>query len=155
MAGVALLLAGCGNAGETASVGVPGGAKTIYLTAMEFKGSTEVSKEPFPATKLPEGSGYGLKAPSGDPAKWEVNAYAWSPASFVVVENDEVTLQIVGVNGAKHVTTIEGHGDQFTVTRGVVTSVKFNAGKPGVYKVECLTHAPNMTGQLIVLPAAK
>ena len=84
-----------------------------------------------------------------------MNAYAWAPASFAVVENDDVTLQIAGINGAKHVSVVEGHGDQFTVTRGEATTVKFKAGKPGVYKVVCQTHPPNMTGQMIVLPAAK
>ncbi len=148
---VALLSAACGGS-EGAEASIPGGPRTIYLTAMEFKGSTEVSKEAFPADKLPEGGGYGLKAPTGDPAKWEVNSYAWSPGSFVVAEGDEVTLKIVGTNGAAHVANVQGHVEKFTVERGKLTTVSFTAGKPGIYNVVCNTHAPNMTGQMVVLP---
>lgn len=143
--------AACGG-GENAEASIPGGKRTLYLTAMEFKGSTEVSKEAFPTDKLPEGGGYGLKAPAGDPPKWEVNSYAWAPASLVVAEGDEVTLKIVGINGAEHVSSIEGHVNRFTVARGKITTVQFTAGKPGVYSLVCNTHQPNMVGQLVVLP---
>ena len=143
----------CSGSGGSAEASIPGGAKTIYLTALEYKGSTEVSKEPFPTAKLPAGGGYGLKDPAGDPAKWEVNSYAWAPSSFVVVEGDQVTLQIIGINGASHVSEIEGHEVKFTVKRGEITTVTFAAGKPGVYKYICQTHAPNMVGQMVVLPA--
>ena len=74
----AFVATGCGGGGS-AEASIPGGKRTLYLTAMEFKGSTEVSKEAFPTDKLPEGGGYGLKAPAGDPPKWEVNSYAWAP----------------------------------------------------------------------------
>ncbi|MBI5288021.1 MAG: cupredoxin domain-containing protein [Chloroflexi bacterium] len=153
---LALLSASCGDDSAASSTGgVPGGAKTIYLTAMEYKGSAEVSKEPLPTAKLPEGGGYVLKDPTGDPPKWEVESYAWAPASFTAVEGDQVTLQIVGINGAKHESELEGHDQQFTVKRGEVTTVTFTAGAPGVYTLVCKTHPPNMTAQLVVLPAAK
>lgn len=151
---LAALAAGC-SGGESAVASIPGGSRTIYLTALEYKGSTEVSKEAFPADKLPEGGGYGLKSPAGDPPKWEVNSYAWAPASLVVAEGDKVTLKIVGINGAQHVGAIEGHVDKFTVARGKVTTVGFTAGKPGVYQIICNTHTPNMTGQMVVLPREK
>ena len=155
LAGVALLLSsGCG--GESApgtSAAIPGGDKTIYLTAMEYKGSAEVSKEPFPSASLPEGGGYVLKSPTGDPPKWEVEAYAWAPASFTVVKGDGVTLQIVGINGSKHETELEGHDQRLTVKRGEISTMRFTAGEPGVYRLICKTHAPNMTAQMVVLPS--
>lgn len=151
LAGLAVLAIGCGG-GESAAVSIPGGPKTFYMTALEYKGSTEVSKEPFPTTALPAGGGYGLKAPSGDPPKWEVNSYAWAPSTIFAAEGDEVTLKIIGVNGAQHVAQIEKHVDNFTIKRGEVTTVSFTAGAPGVYALICATHAPNMTGQLVVLP---
>jgi len=153
LAALTLSAVSCGGGGAEASI--PGGQRTIYLTALEYKGSTEASKEPFPTAKLPVGNGYGLKEPSGDPPKWEVNSYAWAPGSFTVAEGDEVTLQIIGVNGAEHLSTIEGHVDSFTVKRGQITTVKFTAGKPGVYKFVCNNHMPNMVGQMIVLPVKK
>ena len=153
--GIALLSSsGCGgdSAAETKAA-IPGGDKTIYLTAMEYKGSAEVSKEPFPSAGLPEGGGYGLKDATGDPPKWEVEAYAWAPASFTVVEGDSVTLQIIGVNGSKHDAELEGHDQQFTVTRGAISTTTFTAGEPGIYRLVCQTHAPNMTAQMVVLPS--
>ena len=151
LAGLAVLAMGCGG-GRSVEASVPGGPKTFFLTALEYKGSTEASREPFPSATLPAGGGYGLKAPSGDPAKWEVNSYAWAPSTIVVVEGDEVTLKVIGINGAQHVAQLEGHVENFTIKRGEITTVSFIAGKPGVYALICATHAPNMTGELVVLP---
>ncbi len=145
----ALVSAACSEGDGT---GIPGGKRTLYVTALEYKGSTDVAKEAFPTDKLPEGGGYGLSAPAGNPQTWGVNSYAWSPASLVVAEGDDVTLKIVGVNGAQHVGSIEKHVEKFTVERGKLTTVQFTAGKPGVYALTCLTHQPNMVGQIVVLP---
>ena len=152
---LALLLSGCGGESNSdASAALPGGETTVYLTAMEFKGSAEVSKEPFPSTGLPSGGGYVLKDPSGDPPKWEVEAYAWAPASFTVVEGSVVTLEIVGVNGAKHDVELEGHDQRTTIKRGEVATLTFTAGDAGMYRLVCHTHPPNMTAQMIVLPSS-
>jgi plastocyanin len=148
LAGLAVLLSSCGGA----SASMPGGSKTIYMSAMEYKGGTEVSKEAFPTAKLPEGGGYGLKEPAGETQRWEVNSYAWAPSTVVVVEGDQVTLEIIGINGAAHPSNIEGHAVSFDVKRGQITTVKFTAGKPGVYKIVCDAHLPGMVGQLVVLP---
>ena len=72
--------------------------------------------------------------------------------SLKPAEGDEVTVKIVGINGAEHVSFIEGHVEKFTVQRGKVATVQFTAGKPGVYSLVCNTHQPNMVGQLVVLP---
>lgn len=151
LAAGAVLAAGCGAGGD-AEASIPAAKRTYYLTAMEFKGSAEVSKEPFPAAKLPEGGGLVLKPATGDPPKWEVESYAWSPGTLVAATGDEVTLQIVGVNGAQHDTEIEAHNQKFTVKRGQLTTVTFTAGQPGVYQIVCRTHQPNMSASLVVLP---
>lgn len=143
----------CGGSSERAAASIPGGVKTIFLSAVEYKGSAEASKEPVPATTLPAGGGYVLKQPAGDPPKWEVEAYAWAPGSFTVVEGDQVTLQIVGVNGGSHEAELKGHGKTFTVKRGAASTVAFTAGAPGIYDLVCKTHGPNMTAQMVVLPA--
>ena len=126
--------------------------KTFYMTAIEPKGTTSVDKEPFPAVALPAGGGYALK-PVNEEGKWTVETYRWNPSVIVVNEGDEVTLEILGVNGALHPATIEGYGIDFTVQRGQLTTVTFIADKAGTFRIACSTHVPSMTGQLIVLPA--
>lgn len=37
--------------------------RVISMTAVEYKGSTEVAKEPFPTSELPGGGGYLRKEP--------------------------------------------------------------------------------------------
>ena len=58
----AAVLAACG--GQAASV--VQAERTIYMAAVEPKGSTTVDKEPFPAVALPEGGGYALDEPNAD-----------------------------------------------------------------------------------------
>ncbi len=125
--------------------------RTITMIAVEPKGGTTVDKEPFPAAALPPGGGYVLKAP--DPTgRWEVSAYRWDPNQLIVNEGDDVTLEILGVNGASHPTVIQGYDLRFNVKRGEVTRVSFKADKPGVFKIDCMVHRPSMVGEIIVLP---
>ena len=53
--------------------------RTITMVAVEPKGGTKADKEPFPATALPEGKGYELKAPNGE-GRWECQLIAGTPA---------------------------------------------------------------------------
>ncbi len=145
---IALVLAGCAG---TASAQLQPGERTVYLTAIEPKGSTTVDKEPFPEASLPPGGGYGLKAPD-DTGTWTVETYVWLPSEITVVEGDKVTLQVLGVNGAIHPSRIDGYDVKFEAKRGQVTTVTFTADKPGVFKIICDAHQPTMTGTLIVLP---
>jgi plastocyanin len=78
--------------------------------------------------------------------------YQWSPGTIVVREGETVTLEIVGVNGDVHPSTIPGIVDSFTVKRGHVTHVTFTAPKPGLHPTTCTKHMPNMQGTLVVLP---
>ena len=149
----ALMLAvatGCGSNSET-SASVEPTTRTIYMEAVEPKGTTSVDKEPFPAEALPAGDGYALDEPDEE-GNWVVETYTWAPDQIVVYEGDTVNLEIIGINGASHAASIEGHVDSFVVERGKLTSLSFVAGAPGVYKYICTTHAPAMTGELVVLP---
>ena len=128
-------------------------ARTIYMAAVEPKGGTSVDSEPFPTEPLPAGPGYKIVEPNDD-GRWEVSTYRWMPGTIVVTEGDEVTLEIVGINGAEHPFTIEGHDVTGTVTRGSVTTVGFTAGPAGAYRIICATHQPSMNADLIVLPAS-
>jgi len=143
----ALLLAACG----TAQAAIPASKRTITMTAVEPKGGVTVDKEAFPKGKLPEGGGYVLKSPDNT-GRWEISTYRWDPNQITVFQGDEVTLEIIGINGEAHPTIVEGYGLSFAVKRGEVTTVKFKADKVGVFKFQCTAHQPTMVGELIVLP---
>ena len=102
----------------------------LTMVAVEPKGGATVDKEPFPSAALPEGKGYELKSPDAE-GRWEVSTYRWEPNQIIVNQGDEVTLEILGVNGAEHPTVIEGYDLSFTVKRGQLTTVTFTADKAG------------------------
>ena len=147
---LAAALAACG--GESAGGSAKPATHTIYMEAVEPKGSTNVEKEAFPTESLPDGDGYKLEEPDAE-GNWVVETYTWNPDQIVVTEGDTVNLEILGVNGSRHDGAIEGHVDNFVVERGKLTSLSFVASAPGVYKMFCATHAPAMTGELVVLPS--
>ncbi len=125
--------------------------RVIYMAAVEMKGGTQQEKEPYPEGPLPPGAGY-VKTPPNPAGRWEVSAYQWSPGTIVVQQGETVTLEIVGVNGDVHPSTIPGLVDSFTVKRGQITRVTFTASKPGLYPIICTKHQPTMQGALVVLP---
>lgn len=124
--------------------------RTVYMAAVEPKGTTSVGKEAFPAQALPDGGGYILKEPDAD-GNWVVETYRWTPGTVVVNQGDVVTLEIVGINGAEHPFTIEGYDVSGVVTRGSITRVTFTADKPGIFRMLCGKHLPTMTADLVVL----
>jgi len=125
--------------------------RVIYMAAVEMKGGTQKEKEPYPEGALPSGAGY-IKTPPNAAGRWEVSAYQWSPGTIVVRQGETVTLEILGVNGDVHPSTIPGVVDSFTVKRGEITRVTFTARKPGLFPIICTKHQPNMQGTLVVLP---
>ena len=153
-AGLIASFAVCKSLDSSAASVPPPMKRTIYMAAIEPKGSTDVGKEPFPKIPLPAGGGYGLKEPDKE-GKWEVETYAWLPGSITVYQGDEVTLQVVGINGAEHPVSIEGYNLKYVVKRGEVTTVSFKASKAGIFEIICHRHRPSMTGQLIVLPRSQ
>ena len=152
-AGAVLLAvaASCGDNDGGAAASIQPTTHTIYMEAVEPKGTTTVDKEPFPAEALPEGDGYELEEPNEE-GQWVVETYTWAPDQIIVNEGDQINLEIIGINGSRHDSSIEGHVDSFVVERGKLTSLSFVAGAPGVYKIICTIHQPAMTGELVVLP---
>ena len=151
LAAIAALAVACGDEAGRAAAQIRPTERTIYMEAVEPKGTTSVDKEPFPTEALPEGGGYALKEPNEE-GKWVVETYTWAPDQIVVYEGDTVNLEIVGINGARHDAFIEGYVDSFVVERGKLTRLSFVADQPGVFKIVCTTHPPAMTGELVVLP---
>ena len=88
---------------------------------------------------LPAGAGYVLNKPD-QTGRWEVSVYMWSPSQIIVNQDDEVTLEFVGINGANHPTTIAGYDKSFVLKRGQVTKISFRADKPGLFSIQCGTH---------------
>ena len=126
--------------------------RTVYMAAVEPKGGTGVSQEAFPnPSLLPAGGGYVLKAPDNT-GRWEVSTYQWQPSFIVVNQGEQVTLEIIGINGAEHVSSLPPYVDKFTVKRGQLTKVTFTASRAGIFPIICVSHQPSMTGYLVVLP---
>lgn len=125
--------------------------RVIYMAAVEMKGGAQHDKEPYPEGPLPPGAGY-IKTSPNPSGRWEVSAYQWSPGTIVVQQGEPVTLEIVGVNGDEHPSTIPGLVETFTVKRGQISRVTFTASRPGLYPVICTKHLPSMQGTLVVLP---
>lgn len=143
-------LTGVACAGERAAATISPTKWVINMSAVEYKGSTEVAKEPFPAQAAPPGGGYILKPPAD--GKWETSAYRWVPEVLTIFQGDDVELRIFGINGAEHPSKIEGYVDSFNVKRGQLTTVAFKADRVGVFKLICGIHLPSMEGYLMVLP---
>jgi hypothetical protein len=152
LVGIVVLAASTSACASTNAGKLAPGERTVYVAAIEPKGSTSVEKEPFPAESLPPGGGYALNEPD-DTGTWTVETYRWLPSEITVVEGDQVTLEILGVNGASHPSTLEGYDIPFEVARGKITKVSFTADKPGTFRFICSVHGPTMTGTLVVLPA--
>jgi hypothetical protein len=145
---VALVAAACG--GEKAAATISPTKWVINMSAVEYKGSTDVAQEPFPAQAAPPGGGYILKPPKD--GRWETSAYRWAPEVITVFQGDDVELRIFGINGAEHPSKIEGYVDSFNVKRGQLTTVAFKADRVGAFKLICGIHLPSMEGYLMVLP---
>lgn len=126
--------------------------RVVYMALIEPKGGVTVDKEPFPGTQMPKGGGYVLNPPNPQ-GRWEVSVYQFSPATVVVRQGERVTLEMVGINGAKHSVHIDKYVPNHSVVkRGEIGRVKFTADTPGVFKIHCEEHQPSMEGTLVVLP---
>ncbi len=125
--------------------------RSFTIAAIEAKGGAAVEKEPFPTDPVPAGAGYGLHKPDQN-GRWEIEVYLFTPSQIIVNQDDDVTLEFVGVNGRNHPTTIAGYDKSFMLERGHVTQVSFKADKPGVFAIVCGAHGPSMRAELVVLP---
>ena len=148
------LAVACGDGGENTAVAqlAPPQERVIHMAAYELKGGTSVESEAFPGGEL--SGGYGLKEPNAD-GRWEVQAYTWLPSQIEVNQGDTVTLEIVGINGAIHNSSIENYIDSFVIERGKITTLTFVADAPGVFKILCGNHPESMIGELVVRARAE
>ena len=135
-----------------------GAVKTrqIYMSAVEWKGSASLSKEPFPTAALPKGGGYERFGPgteeAGDTTKWAIETYRFDTALVGACVGERVTLNIFGVNSAYHDINIPDFGKSFRVTRGSIARTTFTVKKPGLYTIMCITHQPSHRADLLVVP---
>ncbi len=70
-----------------------------------------------------------LKQPDAS-GRWEVSTYRWEPSQIVVNQGDDVTLEILGVNGARTRARSKGYDIGFTVKRGELTTVSSPPTRP-------------------------
>lgn len=131
--------------------------RQIYMSAVEWKGSATVAKEPYPTAPLPAGGGYEKFAPGsaevgGDPTKWAVETYRFDTAVVAACAGERVVLNIFGVNAPEHHINIPDFGKNFVVKRGVLSRQAFRVKKPGIYPIICITHQPSHRADLVVLP---
>jgi len=125
--------------------------RTFYINVVEFEGTANISEEPFPNSTLPAGGGYELNPPD-EQGNWEVETYVFDPSQIVVYEGDQVTLNILGVNGDVHDVSVNGYVEQFELHRGELKTVTFTADRAGTIDFICSIHQPTMHGQIMVLP---
>ena len=137
------------SSGSAKSTTAKAAKRAIYLTAVEWKGSAEVAKEPYPTKPLPEGGGYELIPPDAA-GKWATETYRFDSAVVVACEGEEVTLNIFGVNAAYHDITIKAFQQNFRVSRGQLSTVTFMAKKAGIFPIICITHKPSHRADLAV-----
>ena len=147
--GAALVMTAGGEAKAAVKV------RQIYMSAVEWKGSASVAKEPFPTSALPGGGGYEKFAPGseemkGDQTTWAVETYRFDTALVAACVGEKVVLNIFGVNAAHHDINIPDFGKSFRVKRGVLSRVAFKVKKPGLYPIVCITHQPSHRADLLV-----
>ena len=131
--------------------------RMIYMSAVEWKGSSNISKEPYPTAKLPAGGGYESFAPgspevASKPGDWAVETYRFDTAVVAACKGERVVLKIFGVNAKSHEIVIPDFGKSFTVYRGQLATAVFKANKTGIFPITCITHRPSHTADLVVLP---
>ena len=149
----------------TADVGAQqksGTTHTIFLTALEVKGSTTTDKlAPPPVNPKDISKGYEFKAPGvadkNAPQRWEVSSYMFSPGFVTVRQGDTVNLTAFVVNGDEHeVWVTDPQGREVVAktkwNRGRQYELSFVAEKVGPYHLTCSSHAPTMAATFMVIP---
>lgn len=151
---VPLALAASGGSSSTKAV-----KRELFMSAVEWKGSASVAKEPYPGP-VPPGGGYESCPPGsqdcdlkGDPNKWAVETYRFDTAVVASIVGERVIINIFGVNAAYHDIVIPSFNKKARVKRGVLTRIDLGVvKKPGIYKILCVTHPPAHQADLVVLP---
>lgn len=161
-AAFALLIVCAGLWGRDAGAQQAPRKQTIFMTAVEMKGSTTTDKlSPPPVNPVELSKGYGFKGPGEAektaPQRWEVASYIFTPGFITMPQGDTVTLTAFVVNGDQHDVAILAPDGQAVVPtaiwqRGRQYEVSFVAEQAGTYHLKCFAHAPTMTANILVLP---
>src|SRR6266581_4235705 len=135
---------------------------TIFMNAVEYKGSTTTEKLAPPSVNPSALSkGYVYKGPveadKTAPQQWEIDSYSFAPGFVTVPQGDTVAVRVFVVNGDKHEVSVFAPDGQVAVppatwTRGGEYQVSFKAEKAGTYKLSCAIHGPSLTANILVLP---
>jgi hypothetical protein len=153
--GVASALAFGGTSDETAAAKT----RTLYVSAVEWKGSASVASEAYPGA-VPAGGGYESCAPGsqgcdlkGDTTKWAIETYRFDTAAVFAYEGERVVIKAFGVNAAQHPIVVPTLKKSFLIRRGVVTTADLGVvKKSGIYNIYCTLHRPSHQMDLVVLP---
>lgn len=135
---------------------------TIFMSAVEYKGSTTTEKLAPPSLNPATLSkGYAYKGPGeadkSAPQRWELASHLFSPGFITVQQGDTVMFVVFVVNGDQHDVAVLAPDGQIAVPkatwqRGREYRVSFVAEKAGTYRLTCFTHAPTMTANILVVP---
>jgi plastocyanin len=135
---------------------------TIFVNAVEYKGSTSTEKLAPPGVNPATLSkGYAYKAPGEAdktaPQNWEIDSYAFAPGFVTVQQGDTVLFTAFVVNGDHHEVAVQAPDGQVVVPsatwdRGKEYRVSFVAENVGTYRLLCAIHAPSMAANVLVLP---
>jgi len=71
----------------------------------------------------------------------KIEAYRWDPGTIVIPKNQDVTLELFGVNGDEHPFYIEGTNIKGTVKKGEETVIPLHFKEEGTYRLICDTHS--------------
>jgi len=151
----AVALTACSDDGSSAEAS----DVTFDVELIEIKGATDgITAPDVDPTSL--SAGYRFTPPGEFDAenldKWQVSTYMFAPGAMTVVEGDNVTLRMFGVNGDTHdVWVIAPDGSTATevvnVERGREVSLSFEADETGHYKLFCGIHGPTMQADILSL----
>lgn len=87
----------------------------------------------------------------------KVEVYRFDPGIFVVNQGDDVTLKLRGLKGQEHPVVLEDYNLSTVIHRNELTTLRFKATKPGMFRLICTAHADAahegpMEGYLVVVP---
>lgn len=71
----------------------------------------------------------------------ELEAYRFDPGTIYIHANENVNLNIHGLNGSEHAFHIEGTDIKGVVKKGENTVIPVNFTKEGIYQLICDTHS--------------
>ncbi len=136
----------------------------MFLSAQHINAQWALTTDQpkLPSANPPDVSkGYGFKAPDqadeNGPRRWEAASCMLTRGFITLRQGDTVTVNAPVMNGDQHqvlMTAPDGQVVVPTVTwhRGRQSRVSFVTDQVGLYRLNCVNHAPMMTAAILVLP---